>query len=65
MKDFSEATEPTRRHFIQKAGTGVLAALLSPNTSFQESEKKVRIGIIGGRFGAEFQFHQHTMTCHL
>lgn len=59
MKDFSEATEPSRRHFIQKAGTGVLAALLSPNTSFQESEKKVRIGIIGGRFGAEFQFHQH------
>jgi hypothetical protein len=59
MKNFSEAAEPSRRHFIQKAGTGILGALLIPVTSFQESENKVRIGIIGGRFGAEFQFHQH------
>jgi predicted dehydrogenase len=38
-----------RREFAALAGAGAAAA----------AEKKVRIGIVGGRFGATFQFHEH------
>jgi hypothetical protein len=37
------------------AGIGSIEALSGPFLS----EKKVRIGIVGGRFGATFQFHEH------
>ena len=51
-----------RRQFIQKSSliTGLVG--LSPLYSFSTdllASKKVRIGIVGGRFGASFQFHEH------
>ena len=50
-----------RRSFIKMAGVGTLA-LLHPDflsaTGFH-SNKKVRIGIVGGRFGLGFYFHEH------
>lgn len=51
-----------RRQFIQKTGlfTGLVG--LGPFHAFSSdllATEKVRIGIVGGRFGASFQFHEH------
>lgn len=50
----------TRREFISKsamfAGT---AALYNPILATDPSSRKIRIGIVGGRFGRSFQFHEH------
>ncbi|SHN01575.1 Predicted dehydrogenase [Cyclobacterium lianum] len=51
-----------RRNFIMKsgllAGSLGLGAFPSRGTKLN-TEGKVRIGIVGGRFGATFQFHEH------
>jgi len=52
----------SRRMFIGKAAVGLTAFTVSPGLSFparQENPRKIRIGIIGGRFGTSFQFHEH------
>jgi predicted dehydrogenase len=50
----------SRRTFIEKASIGFASMALIPNLNFAKSpENKIRIGIIGGRFGASFQFHEH------
>jgi len=55
-----------RRQFLQTAG--VAAGALSGGLAFSQraahgeadaSRKKVRIGIVGGRFGCSFQWHEH------
>src|SRR5690606_31470448 len=51
-----------RRKFISMAGLGAAAMALSPRFAFAgefASDRKVRVGIIGGRFGAGFYFHEH------
>jgi predicted dehydrogenase len=52
---------PSRRNFL--AATGVaLAASAAPSPLFADvppASKKIRLGIVGGRFGATFQFHEH------
>ncbi len=52
----------SRRKFVEKAGIGLASMALVPKFNFlntSQVENKVRIGIIGGRFGASFQFHEH------
>lgn len=63
----------SRRHFIGKMATGTfgvvvptnmaMAYLSKPNRPKNEwlphSEKKIRIGIVGGGFGSSFFWHQH------
>lgn len=52
----------SRRKFVEKAGIGLVSLALVPKFNFlntSQAENKVRIGIIGGRFGASFQFHEH------
>lgn len=52
----------SRRTFIGKAGIGFASMAFVPKLNFFKSIPlaiKVRIGIIGGRFGASFQFHEH------
>ena len=52
----------SRRRFIGKATLGLTALTVAPNLSFaarQDNPRKIRIGIIGGRFGTSFQFHEH------
>lgn len=54
----------TRRQFLQAGGATMLGMTLVPGMLNAQSErstsvKKVRIGIVGGRFGATFQFHEH------
>lgn len=51
-----------RRKFINMAGIGASALAVSPRFAFAgepTNDRKVRIGIVGGRFGAGFFFHEH------
>ena len=52
----------TRRDFLRlgaTTGAGLAAARLFGQTGFTTPARKVRIGIVGGRFGLGFQFHEH------
>lgn len=52
----------TRREFLNKTGIAATALSMSPYLAFAgeyNSDRKVRIGIVGGRFGASFYFHEH------
>jgi predicted dehydrogenase len=50
-----------RRGFMKQTATlAGMAVLTSPVAAFAAAaEKKIRVGIVGGRFGATFQFHAH------
>ena len=51
-----------RRNFAHVTGLGVATVALSPGFAFAGESfatRKVRIGIIGGNFGAGFFFHEH------
>jgi len=51
-----------RRKFIVKTGLGVTALATASQISLagrQNGSHKIRIGVVGGRFGAGFQFHEH------
>ncbi len=56
---------PTRRRFMSNLITGAVALGATPRLLGQEkevypkSQRLVRIGIVGGRFGASFQWHEH------
>jgi len=50
--------EVSRRQFFQSAATSV-AALSMAETMAAQSNKKVRIGVVGGGFGSHFQWHLH------
>jgi predicted dehydrogenase len=58
---YSVGSSLSRRHFILRAGAAVgAAAVASPfRGRTQTTAKKIRVGIVGGRFGAGFQFHEH------
>lgn len=51
----------SRREFIKRGSLAAIGLSLSANKSFiiASSPKKLRIGIVGGRFGTSFQFHEH------
>lgn len=58
----SKEINVNRREFIKTAGIGATALVLKPDILFSmnmNQERKVRIGIIGGRFGLTFQFQNH------
>ncbi len=51
-----------RRKFIKTAGIGTTLMAMAPHFAFtrsQPSNRKIRIGIIGGGFGTSFYFHEH------
>lgn len=51
-----------RRKFINMAGIGVSALAVNPRFAFAgepKTNRKIRIGIVGGGFGAGFNFHEH------
>lgn len=57
-----DAHDLTRRDFLKVAGAGALAAAAFGQTDFAgaadlDPEKKIRIGVVGGGFGAAFQWH--------
>jgi predicted dehydrogenase len=51
----------SRRDFVKRGSIAALGLSLTPNTvfGFSSRTKKLRIGIVGGRFGTQFQFHEH------
>lgn len=58
--NFKQST--SRRNFIGLTAMAGASLAISPRFAFAEpigSTRKVRVGIIGGRFGLGFQFHEH------
>jgi predicted dehydrogenase len=52
----------TRRGFVRSAGAAAAAFAAAPRLAFAgepTAGRKLRVGIVGGRFGATFQFHEH------
>ncbi len=51
----------SRRDFVKQGSVAALGISLSTNPvfGFSSSTEKLRIGIVGGRFGTQFQFHEH------
>lgn len=51
---------PSRRDFLRTAaGSALVAAAPSAFAAEPVTASRIRIGIVGGRFGATFQFHEH------
>ena len=50
----------TRREFLTMSGAA-LGTALAPSVfgAAENSGKKIRMGIVGGRFGAQFEWHEH------
>ena len=62
MKDEAFTNMLERRKFISMVALGAAGLAVSPRFAFAKdtkSNRKIRIGIIGGRFGAGFFFHEH------
>ncbi|MDX1984462.1 MAG: hypothetical protein SFV51_29590, partial [Bryobacteraceae bacterium] len=51
---------PTRRDFLLATGAAFSqAAAAQVGRPVPQSDKKVRLGVVGGGFGTQFYFHQH------
>jgi predicted dehydrogenase len=62
MNSNNSNQKTSRRNFIGKAGIGIAALTVAPSFTLageQVKPRKIHIGIIGGRFGAGFEFHEH------
>lgn len=61
----TNASKPTatRRRFLQQTGGALalsaLAAQPQAGWAVDTTPKKVRVGVVGGGFGLQFQFHEH------
>lgn len=50
----------SRRNFIVKNAMMAGTAIITPSLmAIEPSSKKIRIGIVGGRFGSSFHWHEH------
>lgn len=57
----------SRRDFLKQSGMAIAGAAFAPGlltaatreASAMTSEKKIRIGVVGGRFGCEFYWNEH------
>lgn len=61
-KDKKMISPLNRRDFLSKTGAATLGMAVAPPLTFAgepASDRKIRMGIVGGRFGATFQFHEH------
>lgn len=62
MNNLPTSQKLNRRKFIKTMGLSATALAIAPNLAFTHtrvSPRKIRMGIIGGRFGLGFQFHKH------
>ncbi|WP_245189495.1 Gfo/Idh/MocA family protein [Lunatimonas salinarum] len=49
-----------KRTFLKAMGLATAGLSLTPNLTFATpTDRKVRVGIVGGRFGTSFSFHEH------
>jgi predicted dehydrogenase len=53
--------QPDRRRFLQAGGLAATALASSSHFAFAEgtSDRKIRIGVMGGNFGRSFYWHEH------
>jgi predicted dehydrogenase len=53
--------QPDRRRFLQAGGLAATALASSSRIAFAEgtSDRKIRIGVVGGNFGRSFYWHEH------
>ncbi len=61
-KHMTTTQEYSKRRFIKMAGMGAAATAVLPafaGSGLHTAEKRVRIDILGRRFGLTFQFHEH------
>jgi predicted dehydrogenase len=50
----------SRRQFLRQSGAALAGAAIAPGlVAAADNPKKIRVGIVGGRFGCGFQFHEH------
>ncbi|UCG49053.1 MAG: twin-arginine translocation signal domain-containing protein, partial [Phycisphaerales bacterium] len=51
----------SRRDFLKQTGCAVTGAMALPQGAIavNAAPRKVRIGVVGGGFGASFQWHEH------
>jgi hypothetical protein len=62
MNNSRDKAEISRHKFIGNASLDMTTIALAPHYLFAKNQdlgNKVRIGIIGGGFGASFYFHEH------
>ncbi len=61
MEKSHKRYRPSRRQFLQWSAAAAGAAYWSPRAFAADFDypEKLRIGVVGGRFGATFQFHEH------
>lgn len=55
----STSNKQTRRGFIQTSAVSAATTVMGNKVIGAESDKKIRIGVVGGRFGCSFQWHDH------
>lgn len=60
---FFPGDDESRRQFLRRASGAAATALAWPRNHVRGAEvsngRKIRLGVIGGRFGCSFQFHEH------
>jgi predicted dehydrogenase len=57
----NKTSNSSRRNFVKQGSIASLGLSLPVNNvlGFTANNKKLRVGIVGGRFGCSFQFHEH------
>ncbi|MCS6862012.1 MAG: Gfo/Idh/MocA family oxidoreductase [Abditibacteriales bacterium] len=61
MNTTQETLDMPRREFLRVSGAAAagLAMASSLEAAHEKSSKKIRIGVVGGNFGASFYWHEH------
>lgn len=59
MSELKKTASIGRREFIQRSGLALSALSSRVAWAVDTAPKKLRVGIVGGRFGLSFQFHEH------
>ncbi|MBL7224116.1 MAG: gfo/Idh/MocA family oxidoreductase, partial [Candidatus Brocadiae bacterium] len=52
-----DTQDASRRAFLSATGAAALVGSLAAAAAQLDSERKIRVGIVGGGFGASFQWH--------
>ncbi|MCL4692684.1 MAG: Gfo/Idh/MocA family oxidoreductase [Candidatus Hydrogenedentes bacterium] len=57
----TKSDDPSRRDFLKRSSIGISAAALGTRIAVgaEFTPKKIRVGVVGGRFGCSFQWHEH------
>jgi len=61
QNDVGKSQKCSRRDFMKLSGIALAGMALAPESTMavNTAPKKIRIGVVGGRFGLSFQWHEH------